>query len=228
MSPVVIHKRWSWTRSRTTLALVLLIACLTAAPALAAERTVLAVNIGWHVGIAFAAEDLDLAEFPEIADFPDARWIEVGWGDAKFYRDPDPDLGTILAAALVPTPAVMHLVAMPAHPQRYLPAAEVTAIPLDAAGFARLVGYVSGTMDRGGRPRAEALGDGLYPVSRFYPALGQFHLGRTCNTWVAEALAAAGLPIDPDGVSQAATLMTRLRAALGEAPAEAPSPSDLR
>lgn len=208
--------------------LALLIGALAAVPGVAAERTVLAVNIGWHVGLAFEAADLGPAAFPETADFPDARWIEVGWGDAKFYRDPDPDLGTILAAALVPTPAVMHLVAMPAHPQRYLPSAEVTAIPLDAAGFARLVGYVSATMDRGGRPRAEAVGAGLYPVSRFYPALGEFHLGRTCNTWVAEALAAAGLPIDPEGVSQAGTLKARIRTALGEAPADAPSPSDLR
>ncbi len=208
--------------------LLLLIVWMAAAPASAGTRTVLAVNIGWHVGLAFAVEDLDPAAFPEIVDFPNARWIEVGWGDAKFYQDPDPDLATILAAALVPTPAVMHLVAMPAHPQQYLPAAEVMPVPLDSAAIERLIGYVSDSMDRGGGPRAEAIGPGLYPVSRFYPALGEFHLGRTCNTWVAEALAAAGLAIDPAGVSQAGTLMARIRAALGEARVEVPSPSDLR
>jgi uncharacterized protein (TIGR02117 family) len=209
-------------------ALVFLCWLFCVSPAAAAERTVLAVNIGWHVGLAFEAADLDPAAFPEAADFPDARWIEVGWGDAAFYRDPDPGLGTILAAALVPTPAVLHLVGMPAHPAQYLPGAEVLAIPLDDAQLARLVAYVAAQVDRAGRPRADALGPGLYPVSRFYPALGEFSLERTCNTWVAEAMAAAGLPIDPGGVVQAGTLMARVRAALGIRPEPVPEPSELR
>jgi len=215
-------------RFRLRSVLALLIGVLAALPVAAQDRTVLAVNIGWHVGLAFEAADLDPAVFPETADFPDARWIEVGWGDAAFYRDPDPGIGTILAAALVPTPAVLHLVAMPAHPAQYLPGAEVLAIPLDGAQLERLVAFVAAQVDRVGRPRAEALGPGLYPVSRFYPALGEFSLERTCNTWVAEALAAAGMPIDPDGVVQAGTLTARIRAALGIGPEPAPGPSELR
>lgn len=210
------------------IALPLLIVLLAVSPVAAGARTVQAVSIGWHVGLAFAAEDLDPAAFPEIADFPDARWIEVGWGDAAFYQDPDPSLTTMLEAALVPTPAVLHLVGMPAHPARYLPEAEVMAIPLDEAQFTRLVSYVSGTVDRGGRPRVEAIGAGLYPVSRFYPALGEFSLERTCNTWTAQGLAAAGLQIDPAGVVRASTLMARIRAALAGEAAEAGEPSHRR
>ena len=194
---------------------VCLIWILAVSQAEARPGPVLAVSLGWHVGLAFPAADLDPESFPEVADFPDAQWIEVGWGDAAFYRDPDPDMGAVLAAALVPTPAVLHLVAMPTHPARYLPAAEVVAIPLDPAQFARLVAYVSGSVDRGDRPRAESIADGLYPVSRFYPALGSFSLARTCNTWVAQGLAVAGVPIDADGVVRASTLMARIAAALG-------------
>ena len=128
----------------------------------------------------------------------------------------------------MPTPAVLHLVAMPAHPARYLPGAEVLAIPLDADRFTRLVTLISDTMRREGRTRAEAIAPGLYPDSRFYPAVGRFHLGRTCNTWVAETLAEAGVPIDPDGVVTAYTLMKRLRAALADDPAAQPAGSDLR
>lgn len=199
--------------------LILTFLALAAAPIAAQARTVQAVNIGWHVGLAFEAADLDPATFPEVADFPDAAWIEIGWGDAAFYQSREFDLGTLLEAALVPTPAVLHLAAMPMHPALYLPAAEVVAVPLDEAGFARLVTYVAGSMDRGGRPRATAIGPGLYPVSRFYPALGSFSLARTCNSWAAEGLAAAGVPLDPH-LNQAGVLMTRLRAALdGKEPA---------
>lgn len=191
--------------------LLSLIVLLAALPAAAGERRVLAVNIGWHVGLAFAADDLDPAVFPEVEDFPGAAWIEVGWGDAGFYRNPDPGLGDILDAAFASKAAVLHLAAMPVDPARYLPAAEVAAIRLDDERFARLLAHVAGQVDRDGGPRAAALGPGLYPVSRFYPALGRFSLERTCNTWVAQALAAAGLPIDPDGVVRASTLMRRIR-----------------
>lgn len=210
------------------LALALLAIVLAASPSLAQVRTVLAVNIGWHVGLAFAAGDLDRTDFPEIADFPDAPWIEVGWGDAAFYRDPNPSLGVILDAALVPTPAVLQLVAMPVHPSRYLPKAEIVAIPLDQDRFDRLVAHVAGSVERGGGSRAEALGTGLYPTSRFYPATGTFHLARTCNTWVAEGLAAAGLAIAPGGVTRASTLMQKLRVALGDRTTVPVLPSDRR
>ncbi len=205
--------------------LLALIVCLSADPAAARSRAVQAVNIGWHVGLAFPAADLDPAAFPEIADFPDAVWIEVGWGDAGFYRDPDAGIAAMLSAAFASEGAVLHVVAMPAHPARYLPAAEVVAIPLDDAQFERLVAYVSGTVERAGAGRAPAIGPGLYPVSRFYPARGIFSLDRTCNSWVAQALAAAGLPIDPQGVVRAGTLMRRIeamRSGEGDAPAVEP------
>jgi uncharacterized protein (TIGR02117 family) len=207
---------------------MLLIWLLAAAQAAAADRIVVAVNIGWHVGLAVEARHLDPAVLPEVEDFPDARWIEIGWGDAAFYQDPDPGLGTMLEAALTPTPAVLHLVAMPAEPAHYLPQAEVLAFRLDDAQFDRLIAYVSDHMDRGGARRARAIGPGLYPVSRFYPAHGEFSLDRTCNTWVAQALAAAGLPVEADGVARASTLMARLRAALGGRSSPEAEPSDRR
>lgn len=210
-----------------TLVLLTCLLCLAGSPAVA-QRLVLAVNIGWHVGLAVPTERLDPVELPEIADFPDARWIEFGWGDAAFYQDPNPGLGTALEAALVPTPAVLHLVAMPDHPARYLPKAEVVEIPLDDAQYRRLVAYVSRHMDRRGGQRAAAIGQGLYPVSRFYPAHGLFSLERTCNTWVAEALAEAGLPIDPAGVVRAGTLMARIRVAQGQPSPPSPEPSEPR
>lgn len=208
--------------------LLFLFGLLCASPGVAADRTVLAVNIGWHVGLAFRSADLDPAALPEAGDFPDARWIEVGWGDEGFYRDPDAGVTAMLRAAFASSGAVLHMVAMPVHPARYLPASEVMEIPLDDGQFAALVAYVSNHLDRGGRRRAEAVGQGLYPVSRFYPARGAFSLDRTCNTWVAQALAAAGLPLDPEGVVRASTLMARLRTVVGAPPAPSAEPSEHR
>ena len=185
----------------------------SAGASLAADRLVHLVNIGWHTGIAMRTADIDPSLIPEIADLPDAGWIEFGWGDADFYRDPDPAISTYFSAAFVATPAVMHLVGMPAPPSRYLPGAEIVDVSLDETGFRNLLTYISASFARADGERLSALGQGLYRQSWFYDALGTFTLSNTCNTWVGHAFAAAGLEIDTD-LSRASTVTERVRAAV--------------
>ncbi|WP_051244606.1 DUF2459 domain-containing protein [Thalassobaculum salexigens] len=184
-----------------------------AGPAAGGERLVHLVNIGWHTGIAVRSADIDPALIPEIGDLPEAGWVEFGWGDAAFYRDPDPAIGSYVSAAFIETPAVMHLVGMPVPPARYFPDAEVVDVPLDTAGFDRLIGFIAASFDRAQGERLSALGPGLYRRSGFYDAVGTFTLSNTCNTWVARAFAAAGLEIDTD-LSRASTVTARVRAAV--------------
>jgi Protein of unknown function (DUF2459) len=47
----------------------------------------------------------------------------------------------------------------------------------------------------------------LYGDSKFYSARGRYHLLYTCNTWIADALRAAGLPITPVYAMTAGNLM---------------------
>lgn len=179
----------------------------------AKQRVVTLVNLGWHAGIAIRHADIDPAALPEIADFDPSTsvWIEFGWGDAEFYQTPEPDLDTILRAAFADTPAVLHLVGVPVEPRRYFTDSRVLDIPLTAAQFRRLIAFISETVERRGRKRIPPINSGLYPVSLFYPATGSFSLSNTCNTWVARAFAAAGLPIASDGVVRASTVERRLR-----------------
>lgn len=181
--------------------------------AAAGERVVHLVNIGWHTGIAVRSADIDPAVIPEAADLPGAAWIEFGWGDAAFYRDPDPAIASYFSAAFIETPAVMHLVGMPAPPARYFPDAEIVDVPLDPAGFDRVIAFMAASFDRAEGARLTALGPGLYRRSWFYKAVGTFTLSNTCNTWVARGFAEAGLKIDTD-LSRASTVTERVRAAV--------------
>ncbi|NQW11813.1 MAG: DUF2459 domain-containing protein [Alphaproteobacteria bacterium] len=180
----------------------------------AQDRVIEVVNLGWHTGIVLPVDAIDPAVLPEIRDLQGAGWIEFGWGDAAFYRDPDPDIATYLSAAFVDTPAVMHVVGLPVPPAHYFPKAEVVEVSLTDAEHDRLVAYLSGSFDRRGQAKARTVGKGLYPNSLFYDATGRFSLSNTCNTWVVRGLAHAGLPIDTTEVIQAGTVMRRLRAAL--------------
>ena len=174
-------------------------------------HTVAVISNDWHTGIVIPRASLPPQRVPEAADFPSALFLQFGWGDREYYPSPRPSLGTTLAAALVPTSAVMHLAGLAAPPEDVYPDSEVLAVRLTAAGLDRLLAEIDSSFERGGSIRAEAVARGLYRGSRFYPARGRFHLFNTCNTWAARMLAAAGLDVSASGVMTAEHLMSRLR-----------------
>ncbi len=179
---------------------------------LGAKTVIFVTSNGWHSGIIVAKADLPPDRLPETADFPEAHFLEFGWGDAVFYPAKQVTLGKTLRAALVPTPAVVHVVGLRAEPARSFPKAEVVSLPIDDENFGRLVDFIDASFERSGAARAATTGPGLYATSRFYPAKGSFHLFNTCNTWTARALAAAGFDVSASGTSRAEALMQQVRA----------------
>ncbi len=169
------------------------------------------VSNDWHTGIVVARPDMLPGTLPEVEDFPRAPYLEFSWGDAEYFPSREKGLGLAMGAALTPTPAVIHLAGLPAHPRKVFPGAEIVPLRLSANGFRDLLRYLDGAFARGGAPRVASSAPGLYRFSRFYPATGTFHLFNTCNTWTARGLASAGLPVRVAGVVRAEDLMAQLR-----------------
>ncbi|MEX0760020.1 MAG: DUF2459 domain-containing protein [Tistlia sp.] len=175
------------------------------------------VSNGWHGAIvADRAEVAATGLLPEVDDFPEAAFLEFGWGDREYYPAREKTLGMTLEAALVPTPAVMHLAGLARAPAPEDPDSEILRVFLTDAGFRRLVGAIADDFVRE-QARAVPVAPGLYPDSHFYEARGEFHLFNTCNTWVARKLRAAGLDVSPSGIVTAGDLMDRLGKTLAEA-----------
>lgn len=178
------------------------------------------VSNGWHTEIVVAAADLRaVADFPELADYPGAAWFVFGWGDRVYFPAREKTLGMTLSAALVPTPAVLHVAALERLPADGSEEEEALRISLSEAGIRRLATSLAATVERDGEPRAPKLAQGLVPASGFYPATGSFHLFNTCNTWTVRTLRAAGLDVSPSGVVTAGEAMDRLRVVAGVEPA---------
>ena len=202
-------------RIRPLLWLLLLLAPALAAaaraeaPSQGATKTIYVTSNGWHSGIVIARADLPPGLIPEAADFPAAAYLEFGWGNRDYYTTPRKTLGLTLGAAL-PGEAAVHLAAYAAPPRPY-PGHEVVALAVSGDGFRRLSAYLHAAFARGGALRAGKIAPGLAPVSAFYPGTGTFHLFNTCNTWTADGLAAAGLPVRARGVQLAEELMLQVR-----------------
>lgn len=160
-------------------------------------RQIYIINLGWHTGIALHRADVPQDIWPEIQDFPEADYLEVGWGDWDFYQAPEATLGLTLKAALLPTRSVLHVVGFNTSVQDYFPNSDIIEIALSKEGLERLNRFIAQTYMRQNTDTVVPLGPGLYPNSHFYPARGMFHLFNNCNTWVAQALHSAGCPISP-------------------------------
>ncbi|MEM9667193.1 MAG: DUF2459 domain-containing protein [Bacteroidota bacterium] len=180
------------------------------------------INHGYHVGLAMPTSAVSSDVWPEAATFPEARYLEVGWGDARFYQTLAPGLGMTLRAGLWPTPSVVHVAGLRQAPPLTFQGQDVVAVRISAARLRKLVRFVSEEVTRSGAEAALPTGEGLYGDSSFFAARRSYHAFYNCNHWAAEALRVAGLPLDRRGATTAGSLMRRVRAALG-LPAPRPS-----
>ncbi|RDD60810.1 DUF2459 domain-containing protein [Ferruginivarius sediminum] len=182
----------------------------------ARTHAVRVIDRGWHTAIVVPRPELAATGLlPEAGDFPDAAFIEFGWGDRVYYPAKTTTLGMTLSAAFTATPAVMHVAGHSRAPDEAHPGSEVIRVALTDSGFRGLVRAIAGEFQRPGGGRAVSVSRGLFPDSLFYDAHGTFHLFNTCNTWTARMLRAGGVDLSPVGVVTANDLMTRLRAATG-------------
>ncbi len=175
------------------------------------------ISNGWHTAIVLPRRDLVATGLlPEADDFPNAAFLEFGWGDREYYPAKEATVGMALSAAMIPTPAVMHMVALDRTPRLTYPDSERISVRLTERGFRHLVRAIAGDFKRPKRARAAPLSRGLYPQSNFYEAHGKFHIFNTCNTWTARMLRAGGISLSPSGIITADDLMDRLRTAVDE------------
>ena len=184
---------------RLVLPAIVLAFCACAAPPAGPAQTqgpVIAVYLvahDGHTGIAVPRTDIPAGLWPESREFPQADYLEVGWGNRDYYYGRNQGVWSTLRATL-PSSSVLHVAGFRGPPAEHFRANEIIELTLPLDGFGRLVRYIHDAHERPEALPAAALGAGLYGDSRFYPAWEPFHLFRTCNVWMAQALRVAGLP----------------------------------
>ncbi len=174
-------------------------------------KTIYLVSHGWHAGIVLYRADLGARDWLVLEDFPDSRYLEVGWGDRDFYRTPDPGIGLIAKAALLPTTSVLHIVGFTSPVTAYFPNSEIIRIKLPTDDFRQLSRKIAGSFAKDETGKLQPLGSGIYGNSRFYLSNERYHLFNTCNVWVARMLGNAGLPFSPMRAIRVEGLMSQAR-----------------
>lgn len=203
--------------------------CATRIPLLqsAAPRvaTVYVIDRGWHTDVGLAVSDV----YPPLAvvagEFPGARYLLFGFGDRAYLLSPHHTVvGDI--AALFPGPSAILVTALREPPAVAFGTTQAAALPVTATGIERLNAFLWNQFSRNGRDTPIRLADGPYPGSLYYASPTTYDALFTCNSWAADALRSAGVPVSGSGVVLASQLMDQVHPIARTAnsgPGDAPS-----
>ena len=174
------------------------------------HEAIYVISGGWHTEVGLPMEALGASLRALKQDFASARYVVFGWGARDYYMAQNFGLGDFLRAT-VTGPAVMLVIPLEISPEAFFGAANVFALSAPPRGIQRLSDFLWDylAVDKEGPLRR--ISTVPYPQSVFYASTGTYNLGHTCNTWTAEALHAAGLPVNAAGVVFAGQVLDQLR-----------------
>ncbi len=139
----------------------------------------------WHTGIVFHTHDVDSSIWPEIVRYRDDKFLDVGWGDERFYQVPGYPVFTAARAVLWPTQSVLRVFpySNPV-PSAYLDDSRILKITITKQELDNLSLFIAKSYERDENGNVKF--SQLYENNKYYfLANRNYHLFRTCNTWVA-------------------------------------------
>lgn len=206
-----------------------------AAVATNSGATLIVVRRGWHIDVGFSTAQLQAPLAGLSESFADSQYLLFGFGDKHYLVAKHKSFPQMLGA-LWPGEAMMLVTSLDVAPeqafggQEAIRDEEVARIPVSAAQAQAAQAFIwESFFQQGSVPGIYA--DGPYPGSAFYLSAYPYSVFHTCNTWAAEVLQAAGLPVHTTGVMFAGQLWSQVRrvnaAQHGQIGAQAPHQAPL-
>lgn len=160
--------------------------------------TIMVESNGFHTGIVMplVTPHKDWrATFPEAAKAHGGKTthIAVGWGEREVFLDVETWLdlrpATVLRILTTGSQSVMRV----SHYVRPAPGPHHRPLVLTAAQYARLARLVEAKLAPPGPDGRRQVLRGSYSDDAYYEARDRYTMRRTCNSWVGDVLAAAGV-----------------------------------
>jgi hypothetical protein len=169
-------------------------------PATHERLPVYVVRRAWHVEVGIALADAQPPLRPVAAAFPGARYLLFGFGDRRYLLQGG--AGNMVAALWGDAGLVLVTDVGLQQPEQVFGQDNVVRVALTPQQMSELQGFIGRTFAwREGAlvpvfPGSHAVGS----YSAYYESVQRYSALHTCNTWAAEALKSAELPVNSSGV----------------------------
>jgi hypothetical protein len=162
------------------------------------QATIYVARRGWHIDVGFETVDIRQPLDSVMAGLDGAKYLFFGFGD-KHYLLARNRRGSALLGALWPGPGMILVTALRASPDDAFGTGHVVALRVSMRGLLNMQAFVWRSL-AGENASAQSFGTGPYPGGFYFAATPRYSAVHTCNTWAAETLRAAALPVHSNGV----------------------------
>jgi hypothetical protein len=164
---------------------------------------------GWHIDVGFAISDIEPPLASTLRYFPAPGYVFFGFGDKHYLLAKHKYFPGILAA-LWPGAGMILTTALVATPEQAFGNEHIVRLTVSAAQLRAAHAFVWDSLSKEeGTPTP--YGDGPYAGRLYFGAVPRYSAVYTCNTWAAEVLQAAGLPVQRGGMVFATQLWSQVR-----------------
>jgi hypothetical protein len=147
--------------------------------------------------------------------------VLFGFGDRHYLLHQN---GSTMLSALWPGPGLVLATAIGRPLDEAFDAEDVVRIRITRSGMVALQDFLTHTLTVAAGALLEADASGPYADSRYYESTQRYSAVYTCNTWAADALRSAGLPVRANGVAFAGALWRQVKP-LGDSSASSAAPA---
>jgi uncharacterized protein (TIGR02117 family) len=158
------------------------------------KHAVCIIQERWHTGIVLKTSDVPSTIFQEIENYTSHTYIELSWGDEKYYQLPSPGISIGAKALFWPTQAVIRISAFSRDINQYYADATILEIPMNKEEFFQLCRFLAESFERSKEGKIQP--STFYRNSNtFFLAKRKYSLLRTCNTWVVLGIKESGFDV---------------------------------
>jgi len=177
--------------------ITLLSACATSpqtTPSDDPATTIDVVERDWHTDVCIRTEDADARLMRLVVGYDGSHYLCFGFGDRHYLLSRERGPMTLLSA-LLPGAGAILLTILRDTPAAAFGADNVVRLGVSPQGLAQLRKFLGDAVQTDSSGAPVGLGDGPYPGGLYFGATADYAGFYTCNTWTADALRAAGIPI---------------------------------
>jgi uncharacterized protein (TIGR02117 family) len=162
------------------------------------QYSVYVINNNLHTGIVIPVSSESSQIMSALKFFNNFQFVDIGWGEEKFYQEPDDNFCMGARAILLPNTSVLRVEGYSSFDGGVISWSDYSIkFNLTHDQYIKLLTFIEKSFTKGA-------GDELFITLKkhsgeviFFKSVYRYHLFNTCNTWVAEALQSAGLKVSP-------------------------------